>query len=468
MPFKTADMQTSFSAAVLLLVLAWSSTSAFVSVCGQEENNSADVIIIGAGMAGVTAARELKERGISSIILEARDRVGGRTYSVNTSYGPVDTGAMWIHDSKEGNPLYDFTIDNGERVSRLQDYNSGSVYTADGSKLPTVEIIRAFASLGNFRREITAIQDAHKEDSSIPDVSLYDVYENYLKTSKPEESLIPVTNLQVHANYQVLLNGNLTDLSTLRYGDAKTLPALDVFLFNGFDVLVKIQTPGLDIRLENPVKSVVQTDSSVTVTNTAGQNFTGKYVLSTETLGCLKAKSIEYNPPLPVGKQLAIGRMGMGTFDKAILVFDQPYWDDTDFILQTMSDLTGEWKVFLNYEAVLQKPVLVALNVANTARKIEKMTDEEIKSSVMDALRVIYPEIPEPDEFYATRWYEDPWSRGAYSYYAVGNKKDITEEIAKPFERVYFAGEAASTNPGTVLGAYLSGKDRAEEISKLF
>ena len=87
----------------------------------------------------------------------------------------------------------------------------------------------------------------------------------------------------------------------------------------------------------------------------------------------------------------------MGTFDKAILVFDQPYWDDTDFILQTMSDLAGEWKVFLNYEAVLQKPVLVALNVANTARKIEKMTDEEIKSSVMDALRVIYPEIPEPD-----------------------------------------------------------------------
>lgn len=461
-------MQSSTLAAILVIVLAWSSCNAFWAVSGQKTVNSADVIIIGAGMAGVTAARELKEKGISSIILEARDRVGGRTYSVNTSYGPVDTGAMWIHDSQEGNPLYDFAIDNGERISRLQDYNSGSIYEDDGSELPTRDLVRGYASMGDFRRAIVELQDAHKVDPSIPDVSLYDVYENYLRNSKPEDSLIPVTNLLTHANYQVLLNGNLTDLSTLRYGDAKTLPALDVFLFNGFDILVKIQTPGLDIRLKSPVKSVVQTDSSVTVTNEAGQNFTGKYVLSTETLGCLKANSIEYYPPLPIEKKLAIGRMGMGTFDKAILVFDQSYWDDTDFIMQTMSTLSGEWKVFLNYDAVMQKPVLVALNVAKTARYIEKMSDEEIKSSVMDALRVIYPEIPDPIEFYATRWFEDPWSRGAYSYYAVGNVKDITEQIAKPFGRVYFAGEAASNYPGTVLGAYVSGIDRAEEISQLF
>lgn len=441
--------------------------NALQGVSGQPTTNDADVIIIGAGMAGVTAARELKERGVSSIVLEARDRVGGRTYSVNTTYGPVDTGAMWIHDSKEGNPLFDFAIENGEKVSRLQDYNSGSVYTPDGSELPMREFIRGYASMGNFRRAIVEVQDAHKKDPSIPDVSLYEVYEAYLKKSGSPEYMVPVENLQVHANYQVLLNGNLTELSTLRYGDAKTLPALDVFLFNGFDILVKIQTPGLDIRLETPVKSIAQTDSGVTVTTASGEEFTGKYALSTETLGCLKEGSIAYNPELPLQKKLAIGRMGMGTFDKAILVFDQAYWDDTDFILQTMNDLSGEWKVYLNYDAVMQKPVLVALNVANTAREIEKLTDKEIKAAVMKALRVIYPDLPDPTEFYATRWFEDPWSRGAYSYFAVGNSKDITEKIAEPFGRVYFAGEAASEYPGTVLGAYVSGKQRAEELSKL-
>ena len=452
--------------ALLLASVGSPRDNALRGVLGQESGNNADVIIIGAGMAGVTAARELQERGISSIVLEARDRVGGRTYSVNTTFGPVDTGAMWIHDSQKGNPLFDFATESGERMSRLQDYNSGSIYMTDGSELPRREFIRGYASMGNFRRSIVEIQDAHKLDPSTPDVSLYDVYESSMKNERYEE-LIPVNNLQVHANYQVLLNGNLTNLSTLRYGDAKTLPAEDVFLFNGFDILVKIQTPGLDIRLENPVESVAQTDTGVTVTTASGKKYTGKYALTTETLGCLKAKSIIYDPPLPISKQLAIGRMGMGTFDKAILVFDQSYWDDTDFIMQTMNDLSGLWKVYLNYDVVMQKPVLVALNVAETARNIERMTDEEIKSSVMNALRVIYPDIPDPAEFYATRWFEDPWSRGAYSYYAVGNQKNITMQIAKPFGRVYFAGEAASAHPGTVLGAYTSGKERAEEISKL-
>ena len=122
--------------------------------------------------------------------------------------------------------------------------------------------------------------------------------------------------------------------------------------------------------------------------------------------------------------------MGMGTLDKAILVFNQSYWSDTDFTTETMDDLSGLWKTYLNYDAVMQRPVLVALNAANTARNLEKMTNEEIKSSVMDALRVIYPEIPDPIEFYATRWFEDPWSRGSYSYYAVGNKKNISSQLS--------------------------------------
>lgn len=66
-----------------------------VGLVHAQGGNEAEVIVIGAGMAGVTAARELTDAGISVIVLEARDRVGGRTYSLNTSEGPVDAGAMW-------------------------------------------------------------------------------------------------------------------------------------------------------------------------------------------------------------------------------------------------------------------------------------------------------------------------------------------------------------------------------------
>ncbi|KAI8110878.1 hypothetical protein M9434_004452 [Picochlorum sp. BPE23] len=434
-------------------------------VCAQD-GNEADVIVIGAGMAGVTAARDLTDAGVSVIVLEARDRVGGRTYSVNTSKGAVDAGAMWIHDAQEGNELYDFAKEKGEKISRLQNYNSGTVYSLNNTKLPTVDWIRAYATQGEFRRNVDAFKKAQSDDTSIPDMSLNAMYENFLETADPPESIIPSLNLMTHANYQVLLNANLTDLSTLRYGDAKTLPALDVFLYNGFDVLAKIQAEDLDIRFNTPVKSVEQSESGVTVMTHDGDQYTGQYVLSTQSLGCLKDNSIEYSPELPQIKKQAIDSMGMGTLNKAILVFDEQHWDDTDFIMKAMEDLTGAWKVFLDYNGVLQKPVLVAINVATTAENMENMTDEETYDDVMKALRAIYPNLPEPKEFYATRWFEDPWSRGSYSYYAVGNEKNITSILAEPFDRAHFAGEAASDYPGTVLGAYLSGKTQARAIQQ--
>ena len=115
----------------------------------------------------------------------------------------------------------------------------------------------------------------------------------------------------------------------------------------------------------------------------------------------------------------------------------------------------------------MNKPALVALNVADTAKEVEGQTDAQILAELLAALRTIYPALPDPVEFIQTRWYEDPFSRGAYSYYAVGNEKEITGVIGDSVGRLYFAGEAASDKPGTVLGAYLSGLDRAEEIAGL-
>lgn len=431
--------------------------------------NSADVIVIGAGMAGVTAARTLvDDYNATVIILEARDRTGGRLYAVNTSTaGYVDTGAMWIHEATAENPLYQLAEEQGEPLSRLQNYYSGTVYSMDGEVLPNSFLTRAYLEQSKFRNSITRFQNEAKNDSSITDKSIYDMYEEFLTASDIPEDQVPMNNLLINVNYQVLLNGNLTDLSTLRYGDAKTLPALDVFLYNGFDSLVKNMAPGLDIRLNTPVEKVVQGEEGVTVVTKDGEEFKGSYVLSTQSLGCLKSGYVEYDPPLPETKLRAIEDMGMGTFDKAILIYNQSYWDQTDFIMQEMETLSAKWKVFLDYYSVMEKPALIALNVAQTAQGLEKMTNEEIEESLLEALRVMYPDLPDPEEFYATRWYEDPWSKGSYSYYAVGNERNITEYIAEPTERFLFAGEAASDKPGTVLGAYLSGKREAERISKL-
>lgn len=429
------------------------------------------VIVVGAGMAGVTAARALTDAGITSVlVLEARDRVGGRTYSVNTSTaGTIDLGAMWIHGAEKGNPLYDLAVERNEPMSRLIDYGTSEVFDQNGEPLSMPsEWIRTYIDMGNFTLGIEEYQASHDQNPlDYPDISLYELYTSTTK-NLPEEQR-PMANLQLNVYYQVLLNGNVTNLSTLRYGDAKTLPALDVFLFNGFDALVKMQTPGLEILLSTPVVSVDQRveDEPVKVTTADGTVYTAHHVVTTETLGCLKAGNIKYIPPLPAPKEEAIRNgLGMGVFDKAILVYNESYWADTDFIMQTMETMSGLWKLYLNYDSVMKKPVLVALNVAETARGLEKQTDEEVLRELMVSLRVLYPAIPDPNEFYLTRWYEDPWSRGAYSYFAVGNEKNVTKVIGETVGRVYFAGEAASDKPGTVLGAYLSGLDTASRIAE--
>ena len=448
---------------------ALSQPSAPINAANTADDTLYDVIVVGAGMAGVTAARRLRDLGVTNVlVLEARDRVGGRTYSVNTTTaGSIDLGAMWIHGADDGNPLYDLTAEDGPyRRSRLLNYISGAVYEGDGARLPTRDWIRTYAAMGTFRRGINEYQEAHAEDpADFPDLSIYDMYD-FTMADLPETER-PTANLQLHANYQVLLNGNVTDLSVLRYGDAKTLPAQDVFLYNGFDSLVGLQTPGLDIRLNSPVVEIDYSNPETVLVKSMGTEYRARYVVTTETLGCLKAKGINYVPPLPQEKQDAIDRMGFGVFDKSILVYDEAHWDAEDFIMETMPALSGRWKVYLNYDAVMDKPALVALNVADTARELEGQTDAQLMAELLAALRVIYPTLPDPVEFIQTRWYEDPFSRGAYSYYAVGNEKEITEVIGESVGRLYFAGEAASDKPGTVLGAYLSGLDRAEKIAGL-
>lgn len=378
-----------------------------------------------------------------------------------------------IHDGFQGNPLYDLAVQLGEPLSPEEDYTSAYIATLDGSPSNQSERIDLYISfLDNVMDRITALKSNPATNSSSMDVPLSQIYEDFVQkmnlTAKQQEA----TNLMAHTGFQVLLNANISKLSTLRYGDAKTLPAIDVLLKNGFDSLTDILKQGLDIKYNTPVVSIAQDTTGATVTDANGTTYRAKYVVTTQSLGCLKADMIKFDPPLPVEKLKAINEMGMGVLDKVILVYDreQVFWSPADFISREMPDLSGDWSVYLNNNRTLDMPVLVALNAADTAKIIENQTNEDILTDVVKTLKSMYPNatIPaQPREYYVTRWAQDPWARGSYSYFAVGNDKNITEVLAEPFGRLLFAGEATSSKPATVLGAYLSGIREGERLSEL-
>ena len=383
--------------------------------------------------------------------------------------GKVDHGAMWIHDGIPGNHLYDLAVKLNASISPQQDYFSAATFTSNNVPISANTSNRDALFEGWLTDMISRIDTLRNDPAtnvSSLDMPIYQIYEEYTINQNLTARQIETTNLMAHTAYQVLLNANMTKLSALRYGYAKTLPAIDVLLMDGFDTLtntMKMYPTPLDIRYNSTVTSINYGDvgvngttSNVTVTTADGLNYTGKYVVTTQTLGCLKKKENldMFIPPLPENKQKAIRDMGMGVLDKVILVFDTPFWNETDFISREMPDLSGEWAIFLNNNKTIGVPALVALNTADTARSIEEKTDEEILSEVMAVLRAMYSNsstsvsaaaedaknlpvdgtnstaaalssgIPDPSEYYVTRWANDPWSCGSYSYFAVGNEKN--------------------------------------------
>ncbi|KAF8055338.1 lysine-specific histone demethylase [Scenedesmus sp. PABB004] len=267
---------------------------------------------------------------------------------------------------------------------------------------------------------------------------------------------------------QTLLAANVSALSAAHFGNAKVIPAVDVLTRPGMDALVTRQLPGLNVSLDSTVTAISQDGVGVSVTLANGTTLRAAHALVTLPLGVLKARRVAFDPPLPLDKERAIAEMGMGLLDKVVLVFPRVFWRaGADFLCLARRDGGGRWSTWLNYEKSMQLPVLVALNTADTARQLEHMSDAAVALATMYGGGAGGGPVPAPLEAHVTRWGADPLARGAYSYYATGNPRNITRVLAQPHGRVLFAGEATSDKPATVLGALLSGRREACRLLRL-
>lgn len=451
-------------------------------------------IVVGAGLAGIAAARELVDAGLTDVLLlEARDRPGGRLHSVNTSAGPVDLGAMWIHEATPSNPLYQLATETlGLGLSPVVQYASGQVFDAEGRPanmayyattfigwntqlLSNITRLRSLEAAAHNSSTTTTNSSSNSSTGAPQDIPFSQLFNDWVSSNEgrwaPQQ--VAIANALMTINVQNLLSGDVTRVSTLRYGDAKTLPAIDVHIKEGFDEIARQLLPGLNVSYDTVVTNISQAGESVTVTTGNGTQLTADYVIVTVPLGVLKQGSIGFEPQLPADKQAAIRDMGMGVLDKVVLVFrpQDVFWNrNIDFIinLNTPDDLSGRWTSWLSYQRLLGMPVLVALNAADTAMDVSALTDEQAVAEAMEVLTRAYGNssspLPAPVETHVTRWGRDPLAFGAYSYYVTGNPKNITGVLAAPHGRVLFAGEATSDNKATVLGALLSGRREAQRV----
>ncbi|KAL7628776.1 hypothetical protein AAE478_000291 [Parahypoxylon ruwenzoriense] len=239
----------------------------------------------------------------------------------------------------------------------------------------------------------------------------------------------------------------------------------------------------LDIRKNTPVKRIIYDSDglgSPRIECENGSTIEADYIVSTIPLGVLKHGSVEFDPPLPPLKVDAINRLGYGILNKIILVYAEPFWDNSKDIfgcLRTPSSRhslkqteyasqRGRCFQWFNVTNASGIPVLIGLMAGDAGFDTEHSKNDELVAEATEVLRSVYgAKVPLPVHSIVTRWGSDRFARGSYSSAGPSMQPDDYQTMAQPVGNLFFAGEhTTDTHPATVHGAYLTGLRAASEV----
>lgn len=449
---------------LLLIVL-------LLGIESKMENEYYDVIIIGSGSAGIGAAIDLiSQSNLSLILLEARDRVGGRAYTNKHSLDfPFDIGAEWIHDYDMDNPLYPLNeqlkteLDENYYI-QLFDPTRIGCYDSDGLIVSQDICAQAQATLNRLFSRIPI------NDNEI-DMSINDVIQEEFNRLE-EDQLKGIVKAMLVA-IEEMYAADLDQLSAKQYLDkpnwsieAGSENNLVVKRGYGFFLEHIIEHYQLPVAL-NTVVTEIDTLSHtdlVEISTSQGRKISAKYVIITIPLGCLKQRTITFRPSLPQWKLDAIDQLGFGNTDKIIIQFDRVFWN----LNWTIIYLTDTVYPFALCSP--DKRTLSFMIGGRSAQAMEDEKDEIIIAQVITSLKRAFPEQEFKLEHYIiSRWTRDKFARGSYSYFKPNTSPKTMEFIAKECagNRLFWAGEHTSDG-ASVHTAFATGQREAKKILNYF
>jgi monoamine oxidase len=409
-----------------------------------------DVAVIGAGAAGIAAARRIAGAKAKLTVLEGADRIGGRCLTDTTTFGvPYDRGAHWIH-APDANPVTPFAMRSGLEIYPAPPGQKIRIGRRNARESEMEDYLAAVV------RSNRAIADAGRGRS---DVSC--------------AAVLPKDLADWQKTVEFVLGPfgcgkDLTDVSTADFAKSAERD-VDTFCRQGFGALIANLGQGLPVQLSNPVRSIdYNARSGVEIRTTRG-TLTAKAVIVTASTGVLLDNRIKFEPELPRRHQDALERLALGSYDHIALELPgNPLALQRDEVVFEKSSSTRTAAILANVSGT----TLCTVDVGGKfGRDLSAQGEPAMVAFALEWLTGLYgADIKKAvKRTHATQWNKEPWALGAFSAAAPGGQA-ARAVLAEPVrDRVWFAGEAVhETLWGTVGGAWASGDRAAQQaLSKI-
>ncbi|XP_074003050.1 lysine-specific histone demethylase 2 isoform X5 [Numenius arquata] len=443
-----------------------------------KEYHNKSVIIVGAGAAGLAAARQLHNFGIKVIVLEAKDRIGGRVWDDKTFKGVTVGRGAQIVNGCVNNPMALMCEQLGIKMHKLGEKCD---LIQEGGRItdPTIDKRMDF----HFNAILDVVSEWRKDKTQHQDVPLgekiQEIYKAFIQESGIQFSELEEKVLQFHlSNLEYACGSNLSQVSARSWDHNEFFAQFagdHTLLTVGYSTVIDKLAEGLDIRLNFPVQSIDYSGEEVQITTADGTVWTTQKVLVTVPLALLQKNAIQFNPPLSEKKIKAINSLGAGVIEKIALQFPYRFWDSkiqgADFFghVPPNSSQRGLFSVFYDMDPEGKQSILMSVVTGDAVTTIKNLDDKQVLQQCMTVLRELFKEqeVPDPVKFFVTRWSNDPWLQMAYSFVKTGGSGEAYDIIAEDIQgKIFFAGEATNRHfPQTVTGAYLSGVREASKIA---
>ncbi len=402
-------------------------------------SSDTEVVIIGGGAAGVAAARRLADARIDCLLVEARSRLGGRAWTINSEF-PIDLGCGWLH-SADRNPWREVAALQGRSID----------------KTPPPWMRRS-APIGFPLSEQDAFLQAHRE-----------FYERLDSLSEDKPDVAAATFLEPHGRWNALINAVSSYVSGAkldrvsardfdRYGDS----GVNWRVVEGYGTVIAAHGRGLPVMLGCAVRLIDRRGRRLRMETPNGA-ITANAAIVTVPTPVLAEEKIVFIPPLPEKTEAALG-LPLGLADKLFLSLSdaEEFNKESRLFGHTDRSRTGVY-----HFRPFGRPQIEAYFGGRLAAELEAGGDDAFVDFAVgelvglfgsDFARRVKPLKLHP-------WGIDPFSRGSYSY-ALPGKAECRAALAAPVDdRLFFAGEACSRSDySTAHGAYLTGAAAAEQV----